>query len=188
MNLTEAQNVVKQRLTNSRYEHTLRVAKTAEQLARKYNESVERTKLAALLHDYAKCDPEEELKRQIIQYNLPRELLNYNKELWHGPVGAKVAKEKFGILDEDVLHAIYYHTTARAKMTKLEMIIFVADYIEPGRKFPGVEEVRNLVKVDLEKAALKVLGNTIMHLVRKGITIFPDTFYAYNQLTKKWEG
>lgn len=188
MNPTEAQNVVKQKLTESRYEHTVRVADTAVQLARKYNESIEKTKLAALLHDYAKCDPEEELREQIKRYNLPSELLNYNKELWHGPVGATIAKEKFGIQDEDILRAIYYHTTARAKMTKLEMIVFVADYIEPGRKYPGVEEVRHIVKVDLEKAALKVLANTIMHLVGKGTTIFPDTLFAYNELTKKWEG
>jgi len=185
MNVDEMRAIVKEKLPAGRFEHTVRVAETAVQLAKQYGESIEKAEVAGLLHDYAKCDSKDQLKRQMEQYDLPMILLDYHKELWHGPVGAMIAKEKFDISDDDAINAIYYHTTGREKMSKLELILFVADYIEPGRKYPGVEEVRDVARVDLEKAAQIVLKNTIIHLANRGATIFPDTILAYNELTKK---
>lgn len=184
MDLNEIKKELKEKLSEDRYEHTLRVYDTAIQLANMYNESTEKVTIAALLHDYAKCESKQRLKQLIEKYHLPNELLQFHQELWHGPVGAMVAKEKFHITDEKVLHSIYYHTTGRANMSKLELIIFVADYIEPARNFPGVDEVRKLAKNDLKAAARKALQNTIVFLMEKGATIYPDTFLAYNDLTK----
>jgi predicted HD superfamily hydrolase involved in NAD metabolism len=109
-------------------------------------------------------------------------LLDYHPELWHGPVAASIVQERMGIRDEDVLNAIRYHTTGRAGMTRLEKIIYLADYIEPGRQFPGLDEVRELAEKDLDSAVKKAIGNTIIFLVEKSAPIFPDTFKAYNDL------
>lgn len=188
MDLNEARQIVKKRLKIARYEHTLRVEETAVELAKRYKESTEKAALAGILHDIAKCDPTHQLKDSIYFYQLPKTLFNYNKELWHGPVGARVVEKDYGVTDQDVLNAIYYHTTAREKMSKLEKIVFVADYIEPGRKFPGVDEVREIVNKDLDLAAQKVLKNTIIHLVNKDIKVYPDTFLAYNQFTNSMRG
>src|SRR5699024_4839909 len=171
--------ILKEKLTKDRYEHTIRVYETALQLATKYNASLEKVSQAALLHDIAKCEPIESLQEAIHAYQLPESLLEFNEELWHGPVGAKVVAEKFKIDDEEVLHSIYYHTTGRANMTLVELIIFVADYIEPGRSFPGVEEVRELAQQDIKQAAQKDLQNTLIFLISKNQTIHPDTIAAY---------
>lgn len=189
MNLNEVRSIIKEKLSLDRYEHTIRVYDTAIQLAKRYDVAIDKVSLAALLHDYAKCFTEDELKQSITKFSLPRELLQYHKELWHGPVGAMIAKEKYGIVDQTILNAIYYHTTGRENMGVLELIIFVADYIEPGRSFPGVEEVRNMAELNLKEAARKALQNTIIFLMRKDATIYPDTFLAYNELTnqmKEW--
>ncbi|MBO1003455.1 bis(5'-nucleosyl)-tetraphosphatase (symmetrical) YqeK [Pseudogracilibacillus auburnensis] len=183
MKLHKIREEVKKELSNDRYEHTIRVYETAIELATLYDESVEKVSLAALLHDYAKCQTDRELKDNIEKHDLPRQLLHYNKELWHGPVAAMIAKKTFRITDVDTINAIYYHTTGREQMSNVELIVFVSDYIEPGRQFPGVEEVRQLAKVDLKKAARKVLQNTIIFLLKKDATIYPDTFLAYNELT-----
>lgn len=185
MDLEEARKRVKQQLTEKRYEHTLRVCDTAVKLARRYGESTEKAYIASLFHDYAKCLPQDQLKHYIEKYQLPIQLLDYHHELWHGPVGSKLVAEHFHITDQDILNAIYYHTTGRAKMSKLEFIVFVSDYIEPGRSFPGLEEVREVAQNNLEYAAQLTLRNSMMHLLRKHRTIYPDTVFAYNELTKK---
>ncbi len=188
MDVNDAQQIVEKRLKKARYEHTVRVAETAIELAKKYEESTEKAALSGMLHDIAKCDSSHQLKDSINTFDLPKILLDYNKELWHGPVGANLVEKNYEVTDEDVLNAIYYHTTAREQMSKLEKIIFVADYIEPGRKFPGVDEVREVAKVDLDIAVQKVLKNTIIHLAKKDIKIFPDTFLAYNHFTNNMKG
>lgn len=76
-------------------------------------------------------------------------------------------KKEVGIKDKEVLKAIKYHTSGRPNMTLLEKIIYVADYIEPGRQFPGVEEVRELAKTSLDQALIKSLQNTITFLLKK---------------------
>ncbi|HLR42494.1 MAG TPA: bis(5'-nucleosyl)-tetraphosphatase (symmetrical) YqeK [Pseudogracilibacillus sp.] len=175
--------ILKEKLTKDRYDHTIRVYETAIQLAKKYNAPLEKVSEAALLHDIAKCEPIENLEEAIHAYQLPVSLLEFNEELWHGPVGAKLVAEKFKIDDEEVFNSIYYHTTGRANMTLVELIIFVADYMEPGRSFPGVEEVRELAQKDIKQAAQKALQNTLIFLISKSATIHPDTIAAYNELT-----
>src|SRR5699024_5245340 len=111
---------VKPHLTKERFDHTLRVAQTAVKLAEVYNESTEKAELAAIFHDYAKYRPLAELRRWIGQSYLPKDLLDYHHELWHGPVGAMLIEREYGIKDTDVQNAIYYHTTGKANMSKLE--------------------------------------------------------------------
>lgn len=174
-----------EQLSAQRYSHTLRVMHEAVILAEKYGESVSDVEIAAILHDNAKCLSKEILHEYISQFDLPKILLEYHHELWHGPVGAELARRNYGISD-GIYQAIYNHTAARENMSRLELIIFVADYIEPARDFPGVEEVRDLAKVSLEQAALKALQNTIIYLLRRNATVFPESILAYNWLRNKY--
>ncbi|WP_249871035.1 bis(5'-nucleosyl)-tetraphosphatase (symmetrical) YqeK [Oceanobacillus saliphilus] len=179
---------VKAHLTEERFQHSIRVAETAVKLAELYRDSTEKAELAAIFHDYAKYRPLDEMKHWIKKSPLPKDLLHYHHELWHGPVGALLIEAEHGIVDKEIQNAIHYHTTGRAHMSKLDKIIFLADYIEPGRKFPGVDDVREMAKKDLTKACWMASRNTINHLVNKGNTIYPDTFYAYNDLTNQING
>lgn len=183
MTVDEVIQEVERMLSKDRFNHTLRVTEIAVKLAEHYNESTNKVKLAALLHDYAKELSHVELKQYITNHQLNKRLLQYNQELWHGPVAAHMVEHQFEINDESVQHAIYYHTTGRAKMDMIELIVFVADYIEPARDLPGIDQVRELAFTNLHEAALLSLKNTIPFLIQKGATIFPDTFHAYNDLT-----
>lgn len=185
MKIEEAILFVQQQLSEKRFKHTLRVAKEAVKLAKLHCVTQYHTELAAILHDVAKNRPLDEMKRLILQSPLPKDLLHYHHELWHGPVGALVVERDLGITDGNILNAIRFHTTGRAHMTRLEMVIYVADYTEPGRQFPGINEVRQAATEDLTYATWLATRNTIQHLSRKQAKIYPDTFYAYNDLVNK---
>lgn len=185
MKIEEAILCVKQHLPEKRFKHTLRVAKEAVQLANRYKVNQYKAELAAIFHDYAKYRSLHEMKRWILDSPLPKDLLQYHHELWHGPVGAILVEKKYGITDPDVLSAIRYHTTGRAYMSMLDLIIYVADYIEPGRNFSGVEEVREVAEKDIIYASWLITRNTIQHLSDSKVKIYPDTFYAFNYLTDR---
>ncbi|HEX6593120.1 MAG TPA: bis(5'-nucleosyl)-tetraphosphatase (symmetrical) YqeK [Bacillota bacterium] len=190
MKRTEALKHIRPHLTDERYEHTLRVTDTALELARMYDVGVhaKKVELAALFHDYAKYRRLEEMKQWILQSRLPKDLLQYHHELWHGPVGALLIERELGIKDKMIQQAIHYHTTGKAHMTTFELVIFVADYIEPGRSFPGLDEVRDVSQHDLTRAAWMISRNTIRFLLAKNSKIYPDTFHAYNDLTRRING
>jgi len=187
MERMKALEIVKEQLTDHRYQHTIGVLETALQLASKYGADEKKTELAAIFHDYAKFRSKEEMKQIIIQEKMPEELLDYNSELWHAPVGAFLVEKEVGITDSDVIEAIRYHTSGRPEMTVLEKIIYVADYIEPGRVFPGVDEVRELANQDLDQALLQSIQNSIVFLVKQKRAVFPLTLQTYNNLVNKKE-
>lgn len=182
MEREQALKIVKAQLTEHRYQHTLGVMETAISLARKFGVNEKKAELSAIFHDYAKFRPKDEMKEIIVTQGMPKDLLEYNSELWHAPVGAYLAEVDAGITDKEVLDAIRFHTSGRRSMTKLEKVIYLADYIEPGRHFPGVEEVRDLAKINLEEALIKAVQNTIMFLMKKNQAIYPETFHTYNDL------
>ncbi len=184
MDRKQALEIVKKQIEGPRYQHTLGVAETAVELANAYHADAKKAELAAIFHDYAKTKPIDELKEIIIQQKMDPRLLQFNSELWHGPAAAHLVYHKAWVRDPDILNAIRYHTTGRANMSLLEKIIYLADYIEPGRHFPGVEEIRELAGIDLNKAILMAIGNSIQFLVGKNASVFPDTFEAYNDLIK----
>ncbi|MFD2612677.1 bis(5'-nucleosyl)-tetraphosphatase (symmetrical) YqeK [Paenibacillus gansuensis] len=173
---------VQAQMPAKRWQHTLGVMASAVELAGRYGGDPEKADLAALLHDYAKYWPTDRMERVIREQKLPQELLSYDKELWHAPVGAYAVQQEFGITDEEVLDAIRYHTSGRANMTLLDKIVCLADYIEPGRTFPGVERVRELAVTDLNLALAAGFDSTILFLISKGKRIFPLTVEARNGL------
>lgn len=188
MKRNEIIKIIEPELTKKRFEHTLRVADTAIKLAETNNISKEEIETAALFHDYAKYRPLDEMKKIIINNDLSKDLLDFHSELWHGPVASILIEKEYGITNKLVRDAIYYHTTGRADMTKYDMILFVADYIEPARDIPGIQVIRETAETDLIRAAWMIAKNTVMYLMENNNTIYPDSFYAYNDLTRKVTG
>lgn len=188
MNELEAKELIRQSLDDKRYEHSLRVAETAKTLARIHDAPLERVILASLLHDYAKCQSRTKLQAKLQQYDLTQALGEYHHELWHGPVAAKELAVTNLVDDSEIIRAIYYHTTGHPEMELLEMIVFVADYIEPARTMPGVEKVRELANENIYEAARMAIKNTIMYLMTQDAVIHPDSWAAYNEWTKKLGG
>lgn len=168
-----------------RYEHTLGVAFTAASLAMRYGADVKQAQVAGLLHDCAKCMTNEE-RLSICKKNklevTPVE--KANPFLLHAKVGAFLAKEKYGIQDEEILSAVRCHTTGRPNMTLLEKIVFTADYIEPSRKTaPTLDEVRTMAFQNLDIALCKILSDTLNYLDTVDQEIDPmtkETYHYYN--------
>lgn len=187
MDKAKALSIVKEQITEKRYIHTIGVMETAEKLANVYDVDRKKVQLAAAFHDYAKFRSIKEMQKIVIEENLDQRLLIYGNELLHAPVGAFLVKNEVGIVDEDVLNGIRYHTTGRPKMTPIEKIVFISDYIEPNRKFPGVEEVREIAFTNLDEALIIAISNTISFLMKKKQPVFPDTLETYNSLILKEE-
>ncbi|WP_077621440.1 bis(5'-nucleosyl)-tetraphosphatase (symmetrical) YqeK [Sediminibacillus massiliensis] len=187
MKRNEALALVEPHLRRERFEHTIRVTDTALELAKPYEGKLdtEAIELAGIFHDYAKYRNLHEMKRWIISNPLPKDLLDYHHELWHGPVGALLVEREIGIHQQDVLSAIRWHTTGKAKMSLTDKLIFLSDYIEPGRKFSGVEEVREAAAKSIDVACWMASRNTINFLMNRNQKIYPDTFHAYNDLSNE---
>lgn len=162
-----------------RFTHILGVVETATRLANTIGVDPNIAEVAAILHDYCKAWTPERLKETILAYN-DTNWLSYPTPTWHAPAAYYTIQEEFGIMDHDLLNAIYYHTTGRAKMSPLEKVIWVADYIEPNRNFPGVEQARDLVKIGIDDALRFGLKETIRHLTEQEQLIHPLTLDAYN--------
>ena len=174
----EILNLLQQQQDQKRYEHTLRVVKTAEELAIRFGAPVAKVRLAAYLHDLAKCLPLTELS-SILEKNGLDCYLNYSSKVWHAPAGAILSKIRYNITDIEVLGAVRYHATGRPDMGLVEEIVFLADYIEPARRQPGVEQIRELSKKSLKIAIRHTLANTVEYLESGDKTrIHPDTLAA----------
>ncbi|MGN0377476.1 MAG: bis(5'-nucleosyl)-tetraphosphatase (symmetrical) YqeK [Suilimivivens sp.] len=169
-------------LDAKRFEHTLGVAYTAAALAMCYDVDLIKAETAGLLHDCAKCLSDDKkisiCKKNNMEINT---IENRNPYLLHAKAGCCIAKNKFGIEDQDILNAILNHTTGRPGMSDLEKIIYIADYIEPGRKqAPDLPVVRKLAFQNLDQALLKVLSDTLNYLNHVGGEIDPMTKGTYN--------
>ena len=149
-----------------RYEHTLGVAYTAAALAMRYGASVENAQLAGLLHDCAKCLDDDKKIAICEKHNISiTEVEKRNPFLLHAKAGSFLAMNKYKVHDSDVINAILNHTTGRPGMSLLEKIIFVADYIEPGRKkAPNQAEIREMALISLDGAVVKILKDTLDYL------------------------
>ncbi|MBW4085540.1 bis(5'-nucleosyl)-tetraphosphatase (symmetrical) YqeK [Paenibacillus sp. S150] len=178
---------VRAQMPDKRWKHTLGVMEMSVKLAERYGGDPVRAETAAILHDVAKYWPVERLKEIIVQNGLSAELLDYDKQLWHAEAGAYVAEHEYGISDREVLDAIRFHTSGRENMGLLEKIVCLADYIEPGRDFPGVDGIRKLSKASLEEGLIAGFDSTISLLLQKRRIVFPLTVLARNDLVRIME-
>lgn len=174
--------IVSGQMPAKRWKHVEGVMQTAVELARRYGADPVKADLAALLHDLAKFWPVERQEAVIRENGLNTELLDHDKQLLHAEVAAFISQRDYGVDDPEVLDAIRYHTSGRVGMTQMDKIVCLADYIEPGREFPGVERIRELAEVSLEEALLAGFDSTISFLLEKKKAIFPLTVLARNDL------
>ena len=175
---------IEKNLNEKRLRHTYSVAKEAVKLAERYGADAERAELAALFHDMFRSTPVQVLNMYIRQLGLPESNMD-NPNLSHGKIAAAVMKKDYGIEDKELLNAVSYHTTGRAGMTLLEKIIFLADAIEPGRKYPDVEKIRETAYVDIDRACIESLERTVKYVREIGEYLDPDTEIAIDYLKEK---
>lgn len=168
-----------------RWKHVEGVMESAVLLAKRYGADPVKADLAALLHDLAKFWPIDRQEAIVREQGLNAELLEHDKQLLHAEVGAYIARVEYGVQDVEVLDAVRYHTSGRIGMTLLDKIVCLADYIEPGREFPGVDHIRELAEKSLEDALIAGFDSTISFLLEKGKPIFPLTVLARNDLIKQ---
>lgn len=164
-----------------RFEHTLGVTYTAACLAMCYNENIQDAEIAGLLHDCAKCLPNEKkihiCKKNHVEINFAE---SKNPFLLHAKAGAILAEKEYGITDQNILNAVRYHTTGRPGMSLLEKIVFIADYIEPGRTHSVyLPEIRKMAFADLDAALRRILSDTLEHLKTSENEIDPMTRETY---------
>ena len=182
LNKIELIRTLEQELNYKRFVHTLAVAGTASSLAMCYGMNIDKAELAGLLHDCAKCIDVRKMQKMCEKAGL--EISPYEAgsgSLLHSKAGSVLAAEKYGCTDPDILNAIRYHTTGRPGMSLLEKIIFVADYIEPGRyTAKNLPEIRKMAFEDIDEALLKILYDTLVYLNSTGNTVDPMTQKTYD--------
>ena len=169
-------------LKHKRIPHVLGTEQEAIRLAERYGADVEKARVAALLHD---CTKKLDMPAQLAlcgQYGIVLDELEQRAlKLLHSKTGAAIARDVFGV-DDEVYSAIWYHTTGHANMTKLEKIIYLSDYIEPSRDFPGVDTLRKVCYEDLDKGLLLGLEMTIEEMTAMGNPVHRATVEARDWL------
>ena len=187
--ITKIRRKLMTELDKERYEHTLGVMYTAAALAMRYDEDIEKALMAGLLHDCAKCLPGDTKIKLCKKYHLGvSEVERSNPSLLHAKLGAFLAARKYHVKDKDIINAIASHTTGCPHMSLLDKIIYIADYIEPGRKeLPNMEEVRKLAFMDIDDCLYRILEDSLEYLNSRDISVDPMTEKTYLYYKKKRE-
>ena len=192
MDYTDIEKIIKKKLKKSRYRHTMGVCYTACSLAMRYDVDMDDARMAGLLHDCAKSMDDNELTRFCKKHDLDiTDAEKKSPHLLHSKVGAYLAKRDFGVDDEEILHAIEVHTTGCPNMSMLDMVIFVADYIEPNRfEAPRLTEIRQMAFKDIVSAVVMILDDTIFYVRERGMYLDPlteDTYVYYKKIIDERE-
>ena len=176
------QKRVAKELDEARFEHTLGVMYTCAALAMAHGYDIDDARCAGLLHDCAKCIPTKKKLKLCEDYYVP--ITDFEKShpfLIHAKLGAALAREKYGVTDEQILSAITYHTTGRPEMTLLEKIVYIADYIEPMRtKAPNLDRIRPLAFRNLDECMYEILKDTLAYLSDNPQDVDLTSLKAYN--------
>ena len=162
LNISDYKKIIRERMGDYRFSHSVNVAKEAKKLAKHYGADENKAEIAGILHDITK------------EIHAPK--------LWHGMSGSIVVRDELGIDDEDILNAIRYHTTGRAGMSLLEKVIFTADFTSEERTYSGVATMRKKSKKSLEEAMLYGYQFTFKDLSKRQFAIHPDEVACYNEI------
>ncbi len=180
-------------VVNRRYQHTLGVIEKALQLNEIHHLQIDRKKiiLACAFHDIAKFLPKEDMRKKIQEnYNQLYDELSLYPEIWHSFVGKIYAKDKYNIIDEEILNAIEYHTTGRPNMTNLEKIVFISDYIEERtREGIYLDIPRKLSLENINVCIMVILEQTINYLECSNLSVFSltkETYKYYKEVVKQY--
>ena len=176
------QKQMKEELSDDRFEHTIGVMYTAESLAMRYGVDMTKAAVAGLLHDCAKCIPNAQKIKMCKKHDIEMtEMEEKNPSLLHAKLGAYMAEAAYGVDDPEILSAIKWHTTGKPDMSMLDIIIYMADYIEPNRdKAPNLKQIRKLCFENIEEALYQVLEGTLEYLSDRPDMIDPMTKISYD--------
>lgn len=181
MDEKQYEEIVRGRLSDKRFMHSMNVAKAAQELAVLNGVDPKKARLAGILHDIMKeAPPEEQLKIMGASGIMLTDVERCAPKLWHAMAGAAYLQCVLGIEDQEILDAVRYHTTGRANMSLLEKIVFVADFISDERDYEGVQELREAARHGLQEAVMAGLIFTIQDLSQNQKPIHPDSLAAYN--------
>lgn len=186
MTIDEIRAKLKIALTEKRFNHSLGVMQSAVELARHYGADVHKTAVAALLHDCAKNYATSEMFELCERYNVELdETSKASPGLIHGFLGAVIADKYYGVSDPEIYDAIYYHTIGKPDMSLLTKIIYIADGIEPGRTYEGVERIREMVFDDIDRALILQIDYTIHSVINRGGLLHTNTIDTRNFYLRK---
>lgn len=179
-------SILKDRLNEKRFFHSLCVADESFRLAEKYGGNTDKCYLAGLLHDITKNAFKEEHLQIFDTFGIILSDIEKNAEkLWHAISGQAYIKNILNIDDTEILDAVRYHTTAKSNMSLTAKILYLADFTSKDRDYPDVDEIRRLVDISLDDAFIYALKYSINDLVDRSRAIHPDTFKAYNETVLK---
>ena len=175
-------DILRRRLKPKRFAHSLAVAEEAQRLAKLYGADPAKAKTAGLLHDIMKNEKPEDQLQILSEFGiLMTEVERGAEKLYHAMSGAAFIRHILGVQDEDILNAVRYHTTARAGMSVLEQVLYLADFTSADRDYDDVDEMRRRVDIGIAPAMTYALSYTIHDLVKKEKPIHPDTVAAFNE-------
>lgn len=184
---TEILDLLSSSVSPGRLNHCLGVEKIALEMAPRFGASPEEVTPAALLHDLCREYSEDSLLKLADNFGIViDDIEQVEPLLLHGSVAAELARTKLGITQVDVLEAITYHITGIPKASALTRLIFVADFIEPGRKNEVAIALRKeALQIAPELLLLKVYNRTITYVINKGYIIHPRSIFGRNELVMK---
>ncbi len=175
--------LLRERLDDFRFEHSIAVANQSVILAERFGENKEKAYVAGLLHDVCKnLKREEQLQFFSSSAIMLTDTEKLSPKVWHAMSGAQYLKKHLGIKDKDIINAVRYHTTGRAGMSNLEKIIYIADLTSLDRNYNDVDILRKIIEKSLDDGLVYALKFTITSLANKEEPIHPDTLNAYNDL------
>ncbi len=186
MTLQEITQKLKSDLNESRFNHSISVANTAKELAVRFGADENKAYIAGLVHDCAKCLSTQELKEKVETYGIETDADTFNStQLLHSFVGAYKAREDYGIYDDEIFDAIYYHTVGKKNMPPITSIVYLADAIEPLRSYPGVDEIRKQAQTSLDKAIYMYTKDSVDFILKKGCYLHPNSVETRDYYSQK---
>lgn len=183
MTYTDYMDIIKPMMGERRFKHCVNVSIEAVRLAQKYGADPDKAAVAGVLHDITKeVDFEKQL--QIIESGdiILTDVEKSTNKLWHAISGSVYVQKELGITDPDIINAIRYHTTARAGMSKLEKVIFLADFTSAERDYPDVDVIRKKADISLEEGIVYGIEFTLKNLLDRGGLLSVDAVNAYNEI------
>jgi predicted HD superfamily hydrolase involved in NAD metabolism len=189
MNADLCRRLMQEMLDEKLYRHSLGVAEAALSLAESYGADTRKAYLAGMIHDYGKRYTKKELlhKAHLLGLTLDK-ITRQERRLLHAPVGAALAEVELKVYDPAVLRAVASHTTGRRGMTLLEKVVYLADFIEKGRNFDGVDLIRDAARTNIDRALLIAVNQTIKSVLNRDLLLHPRSVAFRNNLLYKTAG
>lgn len=184
MDIEEIKSIVKNKLSEKRYKHSICVMEMCEKLAKTYNVDIEMAKRVGIVHDIAKEMPKEDMIKYCKENNIKiDEIEMQNPGLLHGKVGANISKKEFGF-NEQMQNAIESHTTGKPNMDILAKILFVADAISDDRDWADIPTLRKVANENIDEAIIQIINLIIQEQIEKNKLIHLDGIRTRNELLK----